>query len=222
MTGDAAAVAFDDRPHDRQPDAGTADVTRTSLVEPGEAIEDALAVTFRDAGAVVLDDEVDGPVVARQRDLDAFAGVTIRVIEEVADDAGELLPTSPYSPGRHSLGPYRMPAHVRRFLEHDVLEVDERSPGEAFAIVLDARQLEQVADDTVHALVLVQDLLRDVRPVDAIAIAERDLEGGSDGRHGAAELVRRVGDELPLARGRALETLEHLVHRAGEQGDLVV
>src|SRR5690348_11721124 len=41
---DAASVVLDDAPHDREPESGTACRATACLVEPGEPVEDALAV----------------------------------------------------------------------------------------------------------------------------------------------------------------------------------
>ena len=82
--------------------------------------------------------------------------------------------------------------------------------------------VEQLAHRVLHALVLGQRTLGDRGPVGAVGVAQRDLEVGADRRERAAQLVRRVGHELPLALRRRLEPVEHRVHRAGQAPDLVV
>ena len=58
--------------------------------------------------------------------------------------------------------------------------------------------------------------------VGAVGVGEVDLELRSHAGQRAAQLVRRVGDELSLPPTRFVDSFEHVVHRAGEPHDLVV
>ena len=64
-------------------------------------------------------------------------------------------------------------------------------------------------------LVLGEHAPRDRRPVGARSATQRDLELRADRRDRAAQLVRRVRDELALPRRGLLEPVEHRVHRVG-------
>ena len=61
-----------------------------------------------------------------------------------------------------------------------------------------------------------------VAAVGPVGVGEVDLELGAHAGERAAQLVGRVGDEPPLASAGLLDPLEHVVHRAGQAGDLVV
>ena len=77
-----------------------------------------------------------------------------------------------------------------------------------------AGQLQQVVDQARRPLRLAQDLLHAVDEVVAAALAaQRVLGGGVDQRHRCPQFVRGVGRELPGARERLLDPLEHVVER---------
>jgi hypothetical protein len=100
-------------------------------------------------------------------------------------------------------------------------EVDRlRLDGGRAVLVLSGEQ-QKVAGQSLQAGFLGQRRVGDGRPVGAVGLAARHFEAGPDGGDGAAQLVRRVGDELPLPGCGRVQAAEHGVHGAGEAPDLV-
>src|SRR5262245_52555357 len=84
LDGQRAAVGVDDRPGDREPEAGTARLPGPRRVEPDERLEDPLGVGRRDADAGILDGDLCLPADHPQRQLNlASCG---RVLEGVLDE----------------------------------------------------------------------------------------------------------------------------------------
>ena len=91
-----------------------------------------------------------------------------------------------------------------------------------------AREQQQVGDQPAHPLRRAQRRSGDLAVL-ALELRLEQLEVGQDARERRAQLVRGVGDELALARERALglgvrlvQLPEHVVERARQVGDLVV
>src|SRR5262245_25316678 len=85
-----AAAAADKLPCDGEPQPAPAGVACAGVVEPGEAVEDALAVVVGNSGAVVGHCDDRSLRRTTERQVDARAGVATGVVDEVADDAFEL------------------------------------------------------------------------------------------------------------------------------------
>src|SRR5262249_29299778 len=83
-----AAVTLDGALRDGEAEAHAAGVARASFVEAREPLEHSLAVLGCDAGTVIGDDQLDGPVGLGQRHRHAGFGVPSSIVDEVADDAG--------------------------------------------------------------------------------------------------------------------------------------
>ena len=107
-----------------------------------------------------------------------------------------------------------------QLVEHDVIEIDPF--GTVRATGVGAGEEQQVVDHPLHR----HDLLQLTRPrgrdVGRLRVASVDLQLGAHAGERRAQLVRGVGDELLLAARGVLQAGEHLVHRHGEAGDLVV
>ncbi len=115
---------------------------------------------------------------------------------------------------------------LARGLAHDRGHVDGL-PGRLAAGVR-AREKQEVGHQAPHPLRGPQRGARDLAVL-ALELGLEELEVREDARERRAQLVRGVGDELTLARERALglgvglgKLPEHLVERAREVGDLVV
>ncbi len=81
---------------------------------------------------------------------------------------------------------------------------------------------EEVLDHPLQPSDLLELAATSGRRVSARRIALVDFELGAHPRQRCPQLVGRVGDESLLASDRPFEAREHLVHRDGEPGDLVV
>jgi len=83
------AVGGGHRPHEGEAEAGAPRAAGPSLVEPGEALEDPLALGGGHAGAVVVHDDHRVAAVEGDADGDRRAGVTGGVVDQVAHGAAE-------------------------------------------------------------------------------------------------------------------------------------
>src|SRR5207302_5405143 len=93
-----AAVGEDEVLHDRQPEAGPAELTGAGAVDPVEALGDAGQVGGRDADPGIRDPDLDqrGPDAARtHRDAAAGRRVLHAVVDEVDEDLGEPVAVGP-------------------------------------------------------------------------------------------------------------------------------
>src|SRR6476660_5984726 len=77
---DGAAVGGGDGADERQPEPGAAGAAGPTLVEAGEALEDALAVGHGHAGAVVVDPNHGGAVPVPDAEADGGPGVAGSVV----------------------------------------------------------------------------------------------------------------------------------------------
>ena len=234
---DRAAVGLRDRADDRQAEAaaaaGAGGVGRALAAD--EAAEDLVAHLGRDPGAVVgdLDHRVIVLALRQQPDGRALGRVAGGVLEQVQDEPVELVGVAlDREPGGEvdlELAPVqqRLDLVARGF--GDLRQVDVGVGGAAAGV--GAGEEEQVGDEARHApggaeggvdrVAVVLGRAREGR----LEELEVRLHAGERG----AQLVRCVGDELPLAverllarRALGVERLEHPVHRPGELADLVV
>src|SRR5688572_3763133 len=87
-----AAAAADQLPGDGQTQPAAAGVAVTRLVEPGEAVEDALALPLRYAVPVVGHGQLDERALGTGRQAHAGGGVADGVVHEVAHGPQHLAP----------------------------------------------------------------------------------------------------------------------------------
>ena len=92
-------MAFDDPLGQCEAEARASCVTRARLIETREALEHALTIVRRDAGAVVVDCEAHGASVGAQRHLNGVMSEARRVVEKVADYPRHLVATTGYVHG---------------------------------------------------------------------------------------------------------------------------
>ena len=90
--------------------------------------------------------------------------------------------------------------------------------------LLGACELDELRDERRHLAELLDDVREQARPIlrRQHAIAGEDLDVRAHARERRSELVRRVGDELPLRTSRLLERAEHPVEARREPAQLVV
>ena len=82
--------------------------------------------------------------------------------------------------------------------------------------------MQQVLDGLLHADDLVEHAPLGRRQVGGLRVRLVDLELGAHAGERAPQLVGGIGDEALLLDARVLDPLEHVVHRPGQPGDLVV
>lgn len=83
-------MAVDDLACDGQAETGASGLRRSGFVETGEPLEDSLGVRFGDSWSVVCDGEHGFACLLDQRDCYLFSGVTLCVLEDIADRPAEL------------------------------------------------------------------------------------------------------------------------------------
>ena len=130
--------------------------------------------------------------------------LTGRVVEQVAHHARELLPTATHPPGRHRAALDRRCRSAGRAPPRRARRRRGRSSGVGELGLLAAGQLEQVADDLLHAVVLGEHPPDHDRPVGGVGVRERDLARGAHRGDRRPQLVRRVRHELALSVRRVL------------------
>ena len=81
---------------------------------------------------------------------------------------------------------------------------------------------KQVVGESLEADHLFEHAVECRGRIGAVGVGEVDLELGSHAGQWTAQLVGCVGDEPSLAPAGLVDSLEHVVHRAGESHDLVV
>lgn len=95
-------VRLDDPPHEREAEPRAAFVAGAPLAETGEPLEHLLTLAGRNAGSVVVDIHHHGIDPCRHRDGDPRPRVPVRVVDEVADDRGELATVTEHATGAHT------------------------------------------------------------------------------------------------------------------------
>ena len=86
--GDGAVVPLDDLLCNGEAEAGAAGFSRSGLVHPVKAVENAVAVFFRDTDTVIADLHPDGvcPGTGSDADMAAIGGIFDGVAENVHHD----------------------------------------------------------------------------------------------------------------------------------------
>jgi hypothetical protein len=104
---------------------------------------------------------------------------------------------------------------------HDLLERHRLAIGLGLAA---ARELDHVRDQPRQLVDLLVDVLHQLAAIAVgdLAAALEELDVRPQARQRRAQLVRRVGHELPLRGDGLLELVEGRVERAGEAAELVV
>src|SRR5882672_623890 len=240
----SSAVPLHDLPHDRKPQPRAALTLVTSRARrrgaPIEAAEHQRELLRRNSWTVIAHHEtVHRPGSGLQRDLDVAAGMHVakRVDEQVLQ---RLLhaPAVRVDPGlRTSLVPEERQA---RFSKARLKALDrvaaQRRPVEALLVEgrrarLEARQLEQITDEQIHAPRLVQEtahVLRALLRRDRNAGIQERLRVSADGRERRGQLVRDVREELPALELRLVklasrrgEPIGHAVELLRDTADLI-
>ena len=220
------AVLLGDRLDHREAEPEATGVAGPTVVEPGEPVEHPLAVLGGDARPVVVDGELDGVGRRRRaarrppsswrggprcrggcaRRARAARGGRARARRTRGRCRRVPAAAAPCRPGPARRGRSRGACRRARSRR-------PRRGGRASSSSLTVSSIRASSASARSAT---------DRPVGALGVPQRDLEVGADRSERAAQLVRRVGHELPLALRRRLEAVEHRVHRAGQAPDLVV
>ena len=175
-----AAVALGDGPDHGEAETDATGVAGAPFVEAREALEHPLAV-LADAGTVVVDDEHATVVRRREPEATGRAAWRAALSSEVA-----------HHPLSWSRRPCTRPADTRPVSTGRVAAArcssstrSSRSTSGSVAIGPDPRPRRGAPGRAgrstgLHALVLGQRALRDLGPVGAVGVAQRDLELGAD------------------------------------------
>src|SRR5437867_1208080 len=208
LDADLAAVHLGDLLGDRQADAAAAGLLHRRTAAAVELLEDLGLLGHRDAQAAVRDREIDESVALfdPHPDLLPLARVLQRVVEQVEKrqperrrirqrlrervaEVGhqrEALTLDPVPVG------FQFPGHQARHVRN--LEVLPAGPA------LQAREVQEVADQAAHPIALVVDdaeILR-ARALVLDAPGNQDLAEHPDQRKRRLQLVADVGDEILL------------------------
>src|SRR6185295_1981684 len=89
--GDVAVVGERDLVGDREAQAGGSGVAFAAAVQAHEPVEDALSVGRRDAGAVVVDLDLDTVDGCGGSDVNAAVGVAHCIVDDVAEEALQVI-----------------------------------------------------------------------------------------------------------------------------------
>ncbi len=208
-------MRLDHPPDDRQPEARAAGL---AAVAAPEALEHQLALGRGDARP-----PVHHPRHALRLDLDLDRGALRRmgegVLHQIADRLEQHLRLAAHPDRTGRAGQGQMPApgqgqgrHIFHHPAAQVLEIDPMRRVEHEGLQL--RHAQQLADDAAHDVDVGLDL------VSGRAVGQGAHPHAQD-RQRRAQLVRRVGGELPLDAEALLEPVERLVHRLGQGRDLI-
>jgi len=206
---------------DRQPQSGASHRCVAATVE---ALEDAIALVFRNARAVVLDFEADR-IAGHDAHGDAAAAAAMRdgVVDEVGDQLAQQQRVAAHANRRwrrlvgdvDAALPRRRDQLQRRRLRQ-FAEVDRRQTLVGADVRIGASQQQQLGQQAAQVGDAVADL--DQRPAKQVVIvlAQRVLDLRSDLGERRPHLMRRVGDQLLPARLQHLDAAGVVVE-SGEQ-----
>ena len=171
-------MLFGDRPHHRQAQSRAAAFSVPAFLKADEALEHALSVLWRNARAIVAHDDVDEGRhfvlsvgchrSARERDL--RARIARCVVQHVAHGVRNRFAICP---AHKRLDPRNVhvavgPAGERSgFLEQQVAQIQRLLVESLDALVM-ARELQQVAHDAAHAVILRHKVGRERIKVDGV------------------------------------------------------
>src|SRR6266496_95898 len=193
-------VCSSDAACDCQAEAVAVGSAEVGAVEPGEALEDAFPVGFRDAGPCVGDFDLDAGGVAGDADGDlaAVGGGVPRVAQEVVQDLPDAFGVAVQV---DVAGSVQLDVDCRReFAGLPGCGCGEWHEVKVFAVQRDslfqAGDGEQVVDEPPGAVALAQDLQDQFLAGGGVgAGAQQCLCAGLDACDRGAELVGRVGQE---------------------------
>ena len=190
------------------------------VVEPSEATEGPFGIFGRDPWPVVGHGQHRPPAVRPHRRTHPAGRVPDRVVQQVHQQPGQRVGVARHHarPGR--LGPHRDPgrgvARRDRFAQRGQVggraaQVLPVQPGQQQQVLGQPGQPQRVG---VH-------VARGLRPVQPVRVVQGHLELGADAGDRAAQLVRRVRDQVPLPLLGLGEPGEHVVQRDGERPHFV-
>ena len=139
--------------------------------------------------------------------------VTRRVVEQVADQAGEQPALALHRCGIAG----EVGSGARGLLGGESLQVDRlQVPGPLQSTESAGQQ--DLLDQPVELL----DIALDTRPECGVAVLRQQLDGHADSRQRRAQLVGGGGERVALRLDEGLDALGRTVEAAGERGDLVL
>src|SRR6266516_5740087 len=210
----APTVRLDEVLHDREAEPGPALGARSSRIGAVEALEDAGKVLGRDTGSGVLDRQQRGTTLALGRDRDPAARgrVAQRIVEQIGEDLAGGVGVGSDGLRRGAdvegeLDPVRLRAtgEGRPCLAGDGTDVDPlrcRAPASG----LDARQVEQLFHQPLHAVRIVENDAGELLGLGSRRrlVGERFGVAGDRGQR-RLQLVRHVRHEVAPDRFQAPE-----------------
>ena len=192
------------------------------LVKAHEAVEHLLSPVLGNARPVILHAHhgpVPGSCDREEYLLPREAG---RVLRQVGDGSSELAGVAQHAcricADLHLQ--IRCVSKAGGLRTDDVIEVDVHL-SQATGRIRHARQQQQVGDELPESMHIVGHAV-EVRRGETGASALGDFECGLQSRDGTAQLVARVGDELPLRAHGVIEVGKHVIHRQSQPSDLIL
>lgn len=218
----AAVVQGDDGADQRQSQAVAG--SAAGAVQADEAFQDVVAFVRRDAVAVVADADVDvfAALFGGEGDVAAAGGVFDGVVQQIGDGLGDKLAVA------HDVQPafdVRFKA-VFAFFGHDVVEFGEVVADGAQAFVFevvfgaafDLGDVQQGVEGFQQVFGVCDgvgdDFAQGARF--AVAVKQRDFHAVAHAVERAAQVVRDVVGDLPLAGDERFDAVEHVVQVVGE------
>src|SRR2546428_3879499 len=214
-----AAVRFRDILHDREPEPGTGKVPR--VIRAPEPVEDPRRVLRGDARTVIA----HRARASRDAHLDERARwAPLRgVVEKVRDRArdADLRSVDGGRTRGHREAHFRVAhLHIVNDLRDDLVEPELLERHRRLFVAGDLDEIADEGGEPLHLHHEVPEQLLTLGGVRGLAALE-ELEIGPQSGERGAELMRRVGDELPLGTERRFELSEHRVEARAEAAELV-
>ena len=222
-----ALVGLGDGADDGQAQPGSTLVPAPSGVGAMKALEDPLALGGGDPGTVVDDHEPD-PIRSVGVHLEpdealALGGVVDRVGGQVAEGLSQPVRIGSQR-SRGDRTEFEMPvggqADPVPQLAHEAVEIDALGTQEVR--VLGLGQEQEIVNETADARDLAVHVLLGAPDVvgGGVLLGRQHLELPPDHRDRGPQLVRGIGDELPLSLELAGEAVEHVVEGVGQHAHL--
>ena len=160
--------------------------------------------------------------ITSQADHDTVIGMTIGVVDEVADDLAQQVRVAVDEDGIRRTNLDRVSPHVADLPSHEVGEV-ERIGFHTESRFVRSRQAQQAADQLVHPVRLGGDVVGERAGPRPGRRSPDHLSCGTNRRQRGAKFMRSVGGELALTRRAALHSVQHSVHhsRFDEEGNFI-
>jgi hypothetical protein len=190
-------VGKDDATDDSQAKAWASVVPATRGIQPGERLEDSLTVGFGNAFAVVGDDQLGFAITAIHLDLYDLASMPLGIVQQIGQGANDLDVDGINGQSGSESEPYANP--IRPLGDHPP---DQLGQIHYFCRTrrarLKLRQEEQVGDDGLQPVNVSQSPLKQLVEVGLIRMQLSLFKLRTKACDGGAQLVGRVGRELPL------------------------